>query len=50
MRYIIFGGSGSFGTAMTKRLLETTDAKIRISFEYLIWIQYKFSKKKFQLS
>ena len=28
MKVCIFGGSGSFGTAMTKRLLETTDAEI----------------------
>lgn len=29
-RYMIFGGSGTFGTAMTKKLLATTDAQIRI--------------------
>lgn len=28
MKVCIFGGSGSFGTAMTKRLLETTDIEI----------------------
>lgn len=30
MRVVIFGGSGSFGTAMTKRLLDTTDWNIVI--------------------
>lgn len=30
MRVVIFGGSGSFGTAMTKRLLDITDWKIVI--------------------
>lgn len=30
MRIVIFGGSGSFGTAMTKRLLDTTDWNIVI--------------------
>ena len=30
MKVLIFGGSGSFGTAMTKKLLETTDYEIII--------------------
>lgn len=44
MRYIIFGGSGSFGTAMTKRLLETTDAKIRI-FDRNEKLQFEHKQK-----
>lgn len=44
MCYIIFGGSGSFGTAMTKRLLETTDAKIRI-FDRNEKLQFEHKQK-----
>lgn len=44
MRYIIFGGSGSFGTAMTKRLLETTEAKIRI-FDRNEKLQFEHKQK-----
>lgn len=44
MRYIIFGGSGSFGTAMTKRLLETTNAKIRI-FDRNEKLQFEHKQK-----
>ena len=44
MRYIIFGGSGSFGTAMTKRLLETTDAKIKI-FDRNEKLQFEHKQK-----
>lgn len=44
MRYIIFGGSGSFGTAMTKKLLETTDAKIRI-FDRNEKLQFEHKQK-----
>lgn len=44
MRYIILGGSGSFGTAMTKRLLETTDAKIRI-FDRNEKLQFEHKQK-----
>lgn len=44
MRYIIFGGSGSFGTAMTKRLLDTTDAKIRI-FDRNEKLQFEHKQK-----
>lgn len=44
MRYMIFGGSGSFGTAMTKRLLDTTDAKIRI-FDRNEKLQFEHKQK-----
>lgn len=44
MRYIIFGSSGSFGTAMTKRLLETTEAKIRI-FDRNEKLQFEHKQK-----
>ena len=44
MRYMIFGGSGSFGTATTKRLLDTTDAKIRI-FDRNEKLQFEHKQK-----
>lgn len=45
MRYIIFGGSGSFGTAMTKRLLEKSDTKEIIIFSRNEKLQFEHKQK-----